>query len=312
MARSLIQVLGLLALIVVIGASCSPGGTPSSTSAIEVTDQLGRVVSLDHVPQRIVSLAPSNTEILFALGLGDRVVGVTKYCDFPAEAQDKPKVGGFSTPDIEKIVELNPDLVVAASIHQKQVIPELESRGIKVLALAPKTVDDVLQAIDLAGRATGAEKSARKMVEEMKARVVAVTSLVANLPDEARPRVFYVLWHDPLMTAGSDTLQSQLIDMAGGNNIFGDLTGYPTVDLETLLQRQPQVIVAGSGHAPGDDAPWQWAKSEARLRDTEALRQGGVFQIDANITSRAGPRIVMALEETLRLIHPDLAAKLKK
>lgn len=313
MTRLLAKVFGLLGLIILLAASCSPGGAPSGQSAIEVTDQLGRVVRLDKVPQRIVSLAPSNTEILFALGLDDKVVGVTNYCDFPAEAKEKPKIGGFSTPDIEKIVALAPDLVVAAPIHEKGAIPQLESRGLKVLALAPRTVEDVMRAIEMAGRATGTESAARRLVTEMQTRIGAVASLVASLPAEARPRVFYVLWHDPLMTASPGTLQGQLIDMAGGRNIFANLSSmYPTVSLEMVLQRQPQVIIAGTGHDPGSAAPLEWAKSEARLKDTEALRQGRVLEIDANIVSRPGPRIVEGLEEMLHLIHPELAAKLKK
>lgn len=307
----MVKVFGLLSLLVLVAASCSSAGAPSGQSAIEVIDQLGRVVRLDKVPQRIVSLAPSNTEILFALGLGDKVAGVTTYDNFPAEAKEKPKVGGFSTPDLEKVVALAPDLVVAAPIHEKEAIPQLESRGLKVLALAPKTVTGVMQAIELMGKATGTEASARRLTEEMKARIGEVTTLVASLPAEAKPRVFYVLWYDPLMTVGPDTLQGQLIEMAGGKNLFADLASYPTVDLEVLLQRQPQLIIAGVGHAPSDDAPLQWAKSEARLKDTDALRQGRVFGIDADIVSRPGPRIIDALEEMLRLIHPELAAKLQ-
>ncbi len=312
MARLLAKVLGMLSLLVLVAASCAPAGASPKQSAIQITDQLGRVVKLDKVPQRIVSLAPSNTEILFALGLGDKVVGVTTYCDYPPEAKEKPKIGGFSTPDIEKIVVAAPDLVVAASIHAKTVIPQLESRGLKVLVLAPKTVDDVVQAIDLAGDATGTQASADKLVANMQSRIKRVAGLVAALPSDARPRVFYVVWQDPLMTVGADTLQGQLIEMAGGKNIFGELSGYPTVDLEAVLQRQPQVIIAGVGHGSGQDALLQWARSEPRLKDTEARQQGKVLEIDANIISRAGPRIADGLEEMLRLVHPDLAAKLKK
>lgn len=311
MSRLLAKVFGLLGLLVLVTASCAPAGAPPKQSAIQITDQLGRVVKLDKVPQRIVSLAPSNTEILFALGLGDKVVGVTTYCDYPLEAKEKPKIGGFSTPDIEKIVAAAPDLVVAASIHAKTVIPQLESRGLKVLVLAPKTVDDVVQAIDLAGDATGTQAAADKLVADMQSRINLVKGLVMALSSYP-PRVFYVVWQDPLMTVGADTLQGQLISIAGGKNIFDDLAGYPTVDLEVVLQRQPQVIIAGVGHGAGQDAPSQWARSEPRLKDTEARQQGKVLEIDANIISRAGPRIADGLEEMLRLIHPDLAAKLKK
>lgn len=312
MLKLLARVFGLLVLLAVLVASCAPAASSPKQPAIQVTDELGRVVKLDKVPQRIVSLAPSNTEILFALGLGDKVVGDTTYCDYPPEAKDKPKIGGFSTPDIEKVVALNPDLVVAAPIHEKEVIPQLESRGLKVLTLAPETVDDVLKSIELVGDATGTQAAARKLVADMQARIKAISDLVTTLPADARPRVFYVVWQDPLMTAGHDTLQGQLIEMAGGKNMFSDLSGYPTVDLETVLQRQPQVIMAGVGHGSGQDVPLQWAKTEPRLKDTEARQQGKVLEVDANMVSRAGPRIVDGLEDMLRLIHPELAAKLKQ
>jgi iron complex transport system substrate-binding protein len=305
------KTLGLLVLVVLIITSCSSGGGSSGQSAIELTDQLGRVVKLDKMPQRIISLAPQNTEILFALGLGDKVVGVTTYCNFPPEAQEKPKIGGFSTVDVEKVVSLSPDLVVAALIHEKETISQLESHGLKVLALAPKTLSEVTQAIELVGKATGTETQARRAVEDMETRMATVARLVAGLSAEGRPRVFYVVWHDPLMTAGGDTTQSELIDLAGGRNIFDDLSKYPTVDLEALLERQPQVIIAGSGHGSAQNSPLEWAKSEPRLKNTETLIQNRVFGIDADIVSRAGPRIVDGLEEMLRLIHPELAAKLK-
>lgn len=312
MVRLLARILGVLVLVVLVVTACSSGGGSSGQSTIELTDQLGRVVKLDKEPQRIVSLAPQNTEILFALGLGDKVVGVTTYCNFPPEAQEKPKIGGFSTVDVEKVVSQSPDLVLAAPIHEKEILPQLESHGLKVLALTPKTLSEVTQAIELVGKATGTEPEARRVVENMEARMATVARLVAGLSAEGRPRVFYLLWHDPLMTAGGDTMQGQLIDLAGGKNIFDDLSKYPTVGLEVLLERQPQVIIVGTGHGSAQDSPLEWAKTEPRLKNTEALIQEKVFAIDADLTSRPGPRAVDALEEMLRLIHPELAAKLKE
>lgn len=314
MTRSLGKALGIVVLtaVLIVGSSCTSVEGRPQQSAIEITDQLGRAVKLDTVPQRIVSLAPSNTEMLFALGLGDRVVGVDTYSDFPPEAKEKPKVGGFSTPDIEKILALSPDLVIAADTHKEKAIPEMERHGLKVLALAPKTLNDVTEAIELLSKAAGAEQQAQLVLQNMRRRVDAVSGLVADLPSEARPRVFYVLWHDPLKTAGQGTLQSQLMELAGGKNVFDDLSGYPAVSLEVLLERQPQVMIAAIGHGSGQEGPLEWAKSEPRLRDTEALSEGRVSDIDANIVSRAGPRIVDGLEQMFLLIHPELTAALKK
>ena len=312
--RSVIKL--ALAMIMVIGialsaAACSTGNSTTSNGSIQITDQLGRTVTLNGTPQRIISLAPANTEILFALGLGDKVVGDTDYCNYPAEAQNVSKVGGFSTPTIEKIVALEPYVVFAAPIHEDTVIPQLENLGIKVIALAPTTINETYDAIELVGNVTGVQKAADTLVKNMKARINAVTSLVANLSDKEKPNVFYIVWHDPLMSAGGDTLQSQIIELTGGKNIFVNSSGYPPVSLETVLDRNPDIIIASTGMGSGVDAPLNWALNESRLQVTNASKEGKIFSINTDLNGRFGPRIVDAVEEMFRLIHPDLAAKLK-
>jgi len=293
--------LAVLALVLVLSGCARPTPAPG-----QITDQMGRPVSVGKSPQKIVSLSPSNTEILFALGLGDRVVGVTDYCDYPPEALTKAKIGGFSDPDLEKIVALSPDLIVADQIHEKEVVPELERRNLPVFVMDPRNIDQVMESILLLGQVTGKEAEAARLVDDMKARIGAVARKVAGLTPGERPRVLSITWHDPLWTAGQGTWEDQLITMAGGQNLFPDLAGYKTVDLETVLQRDPQVIIAASGHGEGLRAPYLWALDEPRLKGTEALRKGRVYEIDADIVSRPGPRLVEGLEEMLRLIHPEL------
>jgi iron complex transport system substrate-binding protein len=267
---------------------------------------LGRAVKLDKIPQRIISLAPSNTEILFALGLAERVVAVTDYCNYPPEAKDKPSIGGFSTPNIEKVVALSPDLVLATSIHQKQVIPNLEQRGITVFALAPKTLDEVLEAITLAGKITGEEKEASKLVARMQTRIKAVTDKTSSLPEVQNPKVLYITWHDPLKTAGAETLHDELIRKAGGTNVARNLTGYAGITLEAVIDANPEVMIAGVGMGTGADAPLQFALTEPRLRNTDARLHNRIYAIDVDLAGRAGPRIVDALEQFAHYIHPEL------
>ena len=289
-----------------ISSGCAPSPVLNPESPIEITDQLGRTVKLDKTPQRIISIAPSNTEILYALGLADRVVAVTDYDNYPPEAKEKPSIGGFSSPNIEKVVALSPDLVLAASIHQKTVIPNLEAKGITVLALAPKTLDEVFEAITLVGEVTGMDKKASEVIAGMMNRVNAVTSKTKNLPQEQTPEVFYILWHDPLRTAGSGTFIDELIRMAGGKNIAGDLSGYPSITLEAIIDANPGVMIAGVGMGTGADAPLQFALTEARLRNTDARLHNRVYTVDVDIVGRAGPRIVDALEQFAKFIHPEL------
>jgi iron complex transport system substrate-binding protein len=298
--------LALLSLLVLGIAGCGSSPAGEAESPIQVTDQLDRTVSLARTPERIISLAPSNTEILFALGLTDKVVAVTNYCNYPPEAKEKPSIGGFSTPNIEEVVALSPDLVVAASIHQERVIPNLEQRGITVFALAPKTLDEVLESITLVGEITGKENEASNLAREMKERISVITDKVSSLPETQKPRVFYVTWHDPLMTVGSGTLHDELIEKAGGLNTAKNLTGHADISLEAVIDANPQVMVAGVGMGSGADAPFQFALTESRLSKTDARLNNRVYAIDVDLIGRAGPRIVAAMEQLASFIHPEL------
>ncbi len=287
-------------------ACTAPANETAPPSPIEITDQLGRTVKLERTPQRIISLAPSNTEILFALGLGDKVVAVTDYCNYPQEAEAKPKVGGFTTPNIEKIIALSPDLILATSMHEKRIIPALEERGLTVFALAPKTLDEVLESITLVGEITGKEEEAAELLTEMQSRIKAVTDKTSSLPEGKRPRVFYLTWHDPLKTSGLGTLHHELMQKAGGRNIFAEVIGTQSVDLEVLVASNPQVMIAGVGMGSGEDKTLQYLTTESRLQNTEARKNDRIYGVDMDLTGRAGPRIVDGLEQFAKCIHPEI------
>jgi iron complex transport system substrate-binding protein len=297
--RKYLCILGAVTLFLCV--SCAPQFPPGNT-----VDGLGRKVTIDKIPQRIVSLAPSNTEVLFELGLGDKVVGVTEYCNYPEAAKTKAKVGGFSTVDIEKVVSLEPDLILATQIHAKTVIPALEKLGLTVVALTPSSLDEVLSSITLVGKATGQDEQASKLVSSLRTRIETIADKTRYLPTDQRPRVFYITWHDPLMTAGTGTLADDVIGNAGGENIAHDIPGDKTIDIETVIYRDPQIIIASVGMGAGEDLPWQYAQTEPRLKNTQALLNGRVYRIDGDLIHRAGPRIVEALEQMARFIHPEL------
>ena len=308
--KSKLRQLRMLCLVSVtllsLFVACTAPAKEATPSPIGITDQLGRVVKLDRIPQRIISLAPSNTEILFALGLANRLVAVTDYCNYPPQAEEKPSVGGFSTPNIEEVIALSPDLILATSIHEKRIIPQLEDKGFTVFALDPQTFDEVLEAIILIGEIAGKEKEASGMVAAMQKRIKAVTDKTDSLPWEQRPRVFFVTWHDPLMTPGAETRHDELIQKAGGTNIAEDLTGYADISLEAVIEANPEVIIAGVGMGTGKDLTFQFAKTEPRFRNTDALRNNQVHAIDVDLAGRPGPRIVDALEQFAEFIHPEL------
>ncbi len=296
---------GLLTLALFLVSACNSSPKTTTPAEITITDQLNRNVTLAKKPQRIVSLAPANTEILFALELADRMVGVTDYCSYPPEAKEKASIGGFSTPNLEKIVALSPDLVVVSSLHEKQVIPQLESKGITVLALDPKTVDEVMEAITMVGKATGSESRANALVQNMQKRIKAVTDKTASLTAEQRQKVLYLVWHDPLYAAGAKTFHDELITKAGGINIVTD-NDYPAISMEVVIDTDPAVILAGIGMGEGGDAPLKFVEEEARLSEVSARKNSRIYGINSEIVDRAGPRVVDALEEFAKLIHPEL------
>ena len=292
-------------------SACTAPTDKTVSYPIEIIDQLGRTVKLDRIPQRIISLAPSNTEILFALGLADRVVAVTDYCNYPKAAQEKPKVGGFSTVDIERVVEIQPDLILAANIHKEEVIPALERFDLTVVYLDPTNLEEVLEAIMLVGQYTGEEDKASQLVTDMMSRIEAITNKTANLTDAQKPRVFSIIWHDPLMSVGMG-LRHDLILQAGGINIIEELDEeYPSVSLEWVIDKNPEVIIAGVGMGTGEDLTFQFALNEDRLAGVDARLNNRVYQIDLDLIGRSGPRIVQGFEIVAKMIHPEIFGEIE-
>lgn len=295
LARGTNWFLALLTIALVLTA-CSPG---EQTSVEYVFDDLGRLVAINGTPERIISLAPSNTEILFALGLGDKVVGVTDWCDYPPEALDKEKVGAYDTPDIEKIVALTPDLILVAHGTTMDVINNLVGLGLTVFGIETTDLDDLLNDIRKIGKITDKEVEAAALTSEMESRIQAVTDQTEEL--EERPGVFYIVWHDPLWTAGAETFIHELIEKAGGVNICGNLTGYPMISIEEVIAYDPEVIITSSW--PG---VYEWAMNETALNVTYARQNDRVYMCDDNLVQRPGPRLVEGLEWFAHFIHPEI------
>jgi iron complex transport system substrate-binding protein len=283
-------------------AACSPAG---QTPPQYVFDDLGRLVAINGTPQRIISLAPSNTEILFALGLGDRVVGVTDWCDYPPEALEKEKVGDYNTPDIETILALNSDLILAGYGNTIEVINSLDGLGLTVFGIKTTDLDDLLDDIRTVGEITDKELEAQALTSEMEGGIQAVVSQTEEL--QQKPRAFYLLWggeDSPLWSAGSDTFVGELIEKAGGANICGNMTGYSEVSLEYVVACNPQIIITSSW--PG---VYEWTMNSTELAVTDARENGYVYACDDNLVQRPGPRLVEGLEWFAHFIHPEIFAE---
>jgi iron complex transport system substrate-binding protein len=270
-------------------------------SAGEVTDMLGRRVHVPDHPTRIVSLAPSITETVYVLGDGDRLVGVTDYCDYPPEATRKPRVGGIVDPNFEAILALRPDLVIATSeSNYAEHVERLVSLGLPVYVVRPVDWDTVLESIERVGEVLGRQEVARAQVAAMRRDADAIGRAVAGLP---RPRVLYVVWPNPLIAPGRDTLINQLIQRAGGESITGaEPMLYPRLSLETVVERRPDRIIVGRhGQETVEDLLRGWE----RLGSVNAVRDGRVYGVDGNLIHRPGPRMVEALRALARVIHPE-------
>jgi iron complex transport system substrate-binding protein len=308
MFRKFIFVLTTFSLLL---AACSAPATLAPTAtpvSLTFTDGLGREIKLAGPAQRIVSLAPSNTEILFAVGAGKQVVGRDDFSDFPAEANSLPKTGSLEKQNTEQIVALKPDLVLAAGINNQEQVKALESLGLTVYFLSnPKTLEDMYTNLEIVAKLTGHEQETAALIESLKARVTAVDEKIKSAA--TKPVVFYELDStDPAKpwTAGPGSFIDLLITRAGGLNLTsaaGIKDAYPQVSAEQIVSTDPDLIILGDsmwgvtvdsvGQRPG----WEKLKAVASKQ---------VYPFDDNIVSRPGPRLVNGLEALAKLLHPEL------
>ncbi len=260
------------------------------------TDGIGRKIELTRRPERIVSLAPSITEILFALQLGHKVAGVTDFCDFPEEARHKPKVGWLISPGIEKIISLRPDIVFATTEGNKpEIIDELERMNIKTYVLNPHNLNDVLSDITEIGNVTGQRSIARELAGSLTRRINTVKKKAL---EGRQKRVIYLISTNPIISAGPGSFIHDLIITAGGINVLSDSPiRYPRIDMEEIILKDPEVIIA-----PYDltEQILEWKK---RWSGISAIRNGMVYPVDPDIVSRPGPRIIDGLEKINEYIH---------
>lgn len=260
---------------------------------IEITDFKGRSIVLDKVPERIVSLSPSNTEILFALGAGDRVVGVTSYCDYPEEAKKIEQVGTFEGPNMELIKKVQPDVVLAGYI-QEEAVKALEDMGITVIVTEAESFEGIYQSIGNIGKITGTEAKAEEIVAGMKSKIA---DIEAKTKDMKKPTVFYVVWADPLTTAGSKTFINDVIKAAGGINVAEKVESWAKYSAEELVKDNPEIMVAAL-HSTDKGMTKEDLSKNTVFSKLECVKQGKVHVMsDDNVISRPGPRIVQAVEE---------------
>ena len=271
-----------------------------------VADQLGRHIIVPDDPQRIISLAPSITEIIFALGRDQRLKGATQFSDFPPKAQDLPKVGSYIRLDLERIVALEPDLCFAIKDgNPKSLVDRVESLGIPVYAVDPRNLASVMETLLEMGRLLNAAQRAHAIVEDMRARIDRVKSVVAGT--SSRPKVFFQIGISPIVSVGTKTFIHELIVLAGGKNLAQGPTPYPRFSREQILGLSPDILIITSmtRGASFEDVKKEWAQ----WPDLPAVKNDRILLVDSNLFDRPTPRLVDALELLLELIHPEAIEK---
>ena len=282
------------------GAAAPVQAAPAKAAGfpVTITDDASRTVTIATEPKRIVSLAPANTEIVYSLGIFDRLVGVTTYDDYPAQVKSVAKVGDFQTPNLEAIAAAKPDVILVTGGVQADVISKLEAIGAKVVVVDPQTLDGVFAAIGTVAKVTGTTAKGEAVVADMKAQLADIADKVAG----AKPvRAFVEIGWNPLYTAGPGTLLDDLLTQAGGVNVVKQ-KGYVGYSVEQLVKDQPDVYL-GTLSSIGDPATMAKRPGYSAL---PAVKAGKVFSLTDDLVSRPGPRVVQGVLEIAKALHPDV------
>ena len=305
----LLPLLTLLFLLPACGgedASARPDTAPPADSAVTVVDDAGRTVRLPRPARRVVSLIPSATEVLLALGAGDRLVGRTDFDHGPG-VDSLPSVGGGMTPSIEAVAALRPDLVLGWETKGDQATRRrLEELGIPVFAVEVDDTVGVFRTVASLGRLTGRAGAADSLAAGLRRELAEVRASVAGRPE---PTVFFLVWNDPPMTAGAGTFISQVLGVAGGRNVFADVAGeWPNVAPEEIVRRQPDFVVLPQGEKGGAHDVDLLRRSPG-WRELRAMREGRIVTIDSELMNRPGPRLGEAARTLRDRLHPDAAPR---
>ncbi|HSE19667.1 MAG TPA: cobalamin-binding protein [Pyrinomonadaceae bacterium] len=284
--------------------ACTPRGTANPGGAREITDDAGRRVSIPAKVDRVVSLAPNLTEIVFAVGAGNRLVGRTSYCDFPAEAKAVAEVGDTLHPSLERIIALKPQVVLVSTASQLEVFTQqLQGQNIAVYVTDPHDLEGVFRSIEQIGEITGEKDQAIQLVQKLRDRTNAVETAVKQ---KQPVRVFYQVSAEPLYTIGHDSFVTDLMRRAGGASVTADVPGaWPKYSNESALAARPEAIILPTGGSMGAAN----ATVVEALRQSPAVLQGRVYKINDDHLARPGPRSVDGLEEMAHALHPDAFRK---
>jgi iron complex transport system substrate-binding protein len=317
-----VKILAIITTVIIVSAALIGvfylGQSPNQnqTGAITIVDDQGTITTLDAVPQRIVCIAPSVTPTLFELGVGDKIVGLTNYDDYPYnftawfEAGNMTSIGGFSTPNLETIATLHPDVIFTTDVNE-EIIPNMRELGYKVIVLGPETIEGVFKDIAILGDATGSSTKAAEIISSLQAQINSIQDKIMNSGITELPKVYYEVYlsSSGIMTAGNGTWINDVIAKAGGINIFADQSAaYPYTSSEVIVQRNPTVIILPTNMGTGTPSygSVEDVKARSGWNSIDAIKNNRIYVIDQDIMSEPGVRIAEQVQAVAQCLYPQL------
>ena len=292
------RILTILICAVLILSGCTGEKKDQQEGNNVFTDSLGNKVSIEKTPEKVISLSPAITEMLFALKLEDTIVGTTDYCDYPEAANHTPKMGGFNTPNMELIVAAEPDIIFISSGVQAELSENFKKLGIQTFALDAATIDQVITNIELIGSIMEKEDEAKAIADDMRKRMLFVQEKTKDLE---KPLVFFEIWNEPLLSAGPKTFIADILNLSGGINFAQDSeANFPQVSLELLLEKDPDFYIA-IDHKKNTSI-----SERPGFSDLKAVKNNNYYRIEDDYVTLPGPRIIEGLEKVAGIIHPEI------
>lgn len=294
-----------LLLLLLMLTSASAQACPAQQSGEILIDDFGHPFPPGNPPRRIISLAPNITEILYALGLADKIAGVTRYCDYPPQAAEKEKIGGMVDPNLEKIEALHPDLIIAFRGNPVGILNKLRNLRFPVFVLdIGNSLEALYLIIEKIGRLTRSETEAARVLELLQKQARDIRDALKDV--RSRPRVFLALHGQGLWTCGRDSYLTDLLDKAGADNVAGRMPRrWLNLNREQLIHENPEVIVILARDAAGFRKAKLGLEADSRLKTVGAIQSGRIHFLDENIASRFGPRLLYALRDLAAILHPE-------
>lgn len=305
--KNIITILiGIAMIAIFVGCTNNIESTSTQKEAQQTTypytfkDSNGTEVVIESEPKKIISVAPSITELVYALGKGDELLGRTDYCDYPKEAKSVPSIGSLTDPNLEKIIEIKPDVVIASTHFKEDVAKKLEELGVKIVVLKDsKDIDGAYDSINKLGQILNAQDKAKEVIDSNKKKIQEINEKVKN---EKATKVYYVVGFGKTgdFTATGDTFIADMLSKAGGNNIAQDATGWK-YSLEKIIENNPEDIIISQKFVMKD----QFIGTDG-YKELSAVKNNRVFEIDDNLVNRQGPRIADGVEAFAKILHPEL------